>query len=390
MTRQITNPLPTPGQAGWDDELNEVLQEVVDNIEQPIAASDIDIQGDLTLNGNALTDVGRIRFSTGLDSSTALTVFVSGSTPEWYLRDGSNNRIQVTAGGFLNVQGSGSIGGDYSNSSAAGIFTNSSGEFAWTSSPGVYANMRFGAHLIHNGSSTGAIKLQAPSGQSSNVTLTLPGALGGDGCVLSVDATGTIAANRNPILSGTIAAGGRFIITGNATVTGHVVGNLTGSQTGSFEVVRGVRDILHDNLFTLMIPAIMGAPSSPAFYNTTGRGIDMSTAGSGSGGAWIGIPLKVGDKIDGFTATYNKGSSSGKASWRLVSLAVDQGVNPVTQRSGDCTTGTAAAIYQLGSSSLNYTIAANETVYLDVTGGGTSGDTLRAVEVRYRRPTGSL
>src|ERR1043165_6346130 len=148
--------IPADGAAQWSGPLAALLQALIDNDEAGVPGSALDIQADLSANGNRFVDLLGVRFTVAsADPGVANSLFLSGSTPEWYLRDGSNNRIQVTAGGFLNVQGSGSIGGDYANSAAAAIYTNSTSRFGFTSSPGVFAVFETGGLMIQNGDSAG-------------------------------------------------------------------------------------------------------------------------------------------------------------------------------------------------------------------------------------------
>jgi hypothetical protein len=366
--------IPTSGEVGYDARLNALLQALIDAVEARSGASGLDIEGDLTLNGNRVVDVLGVKVSVAsTDPGVANSLFLSGSTPEWYLRDGSNNRIQVTSLGYLNVQGSGSIGGDYAGSSALAAYTNATSRFSFVSAPGVYADMENGGVLIHNGSSTGYIKLAAPTTQATNVTYTWPTAVAGLGRrVLEVDATGTMATTNWPALSGTVADGGSFYIRNGGLIA-------SGSVTSSLPMQ--APDYRYTTVQTQVVPAGMANArlSGPTWVAESWSVSTTTTA------LIYPLPVRVGDVITGWTLYFQKTSAAGTIQAGLYELAQTTGVS-TQQGSTQSNAANNPGYTSFAVTGLSITVVAGKHYHVEIIGGGTTGDFFLGLEFTVKRP----
>lgn len=190
----ITLPLPMAGQVQWDGPLSDLIQQLIDVLAQRVTTDGMDIGKALDMQGHALIDATAVEFVTNGDPGIANSIYYS-SGGELFCRDGTNRPIQLTAGGVVNVAGSGGFGGDYVSSNQNGAsFTNATNTFTFTVAGGTsYATMENGEVKIHQGSSANSVGLRAPTSLTT-YELTLPGALPGDDrTLLTADATGTVA-----------------------------------------------------------------------------------------------------------------------------------------------------------------------------------------------------
>jgi hypothetical protein len=188
---QINITLPTVGMAAWGGPLNAVLQAIVDAVEEQVPPSSIDMTDSLDFQGQFAVNLKGTKYAQTADPGTANTFFV-GTDGEYYLRDGNNTLIRLTSTGSINVSVVGGFGGDYSGNGLAS-YSSSNVRYTFTNAAGsTYAVMESGELRVHNGTSTGYVALRPPSGQSSNVTLTLPPALPTNGgpTLVWCDATG--------------------------------------------------------------------------------------------------------------------------------------------------------------------------------------------------------
>lgn len=142
----------TPGPE-WASDLNTALTTVdahdhTTDKGVPIPTAGININADLPLNSNDLTETRSVNF----DNQSA--VFSSASdnrstyvkSGELYFRDNSGNNVQITASGSVNVSGSNGIGGDYGGANPASVFyTDATDLYSFTTDPGVFGNLKYRA-----------------------------------------------------------------------------------------------------------------------------------------------------------------------------------------------------------------------------------------------------
>jgi hypothetical protein len=240
--------------------------------------------------------------------------------------------------------------------------------------------MENGGVLIHNGNSSGYIKLAAPSAQASNVTLTFPGSLPTSRTLLTVDTGG----NMGYATAGTGTVG--FTITGSLTAAG----SLIATQTGSAPVLHATRELLHDNEYTLSIPAAAMNGFSPAGMNSAGY-MNTNNLSAASKAVFIPVTLKSGDRITSWTVYAGKATAGGSG---LVAQMFHYDTSLGYVSVGGPTVGAAASGSQtISTGSLTHTInnagAGSGFLMISVNGSGFS-DNIFGAEVTYNRPTGSV
>ena len=250
----ISITLPTIGQASWGGPLNTALQAIVDAVEEMVPASSIDIDGDLDFQGQYAVNLKASKFVATADPGTANTLFV-GTDGEVYIRDGSNNLIQVTDGGVLNIGLSGGgFGGDYVTAGARALYSSAGGLYTFeTPTAGTYARVEHGELRLHNGSSTGYTSLKPPSATATVMDLVLPAALPSTRTFVMCDATGTMffepsmhRDSRGLVTSGSFAVIGASVFSGTIAHTQQVTwldaaaGNAgTGGATSNYAADSG-------------------------------------------------------------------------------------------------------------------------------------------------------
>src|SRR5574337_28424 len=213
---KITLSLPTGGQVSWDGPLNDVLNAIIDVLADRVTPAGFNYSTDLDAQGHALIDVRDIAFAPSADTGAVNTIFVAGSgqagvtAGEWYLRDSSNNLVQLTSGGTINVASNAGFGGGYAAASqAAGspiaTYNSANGRFSFTTEGSTPAEISAGAltgtQLDVNGGLaqfsglttltgpvqvTGSMALSGTFSAYTTGSVTLGGAAGQVGCPRAV------------------------------------------------------------------------------------------------------------------------------------------------------------------------------------------------------------
>lgn len=159
-----------------------------------ITPSGLDINSDLTMQGNNLTVARSIRFdaqsSTFSAGADVGAVYESGV--DLYYRDGNGNNIRLTQSGSI-VGTSGSISGLVSPASAS--YVPGTSTFVWQSAVNTSANLDAACLIQRNATaSSNGITLCAPAALAANYALTWPGALPASQKFMTMDSSGNIAA----------------------------------------------------------------------------------------------------------------------------------------------------------------------------------------------------
>lgn len=426
--------LPTSGQVQWDSPLNTVLQALVDAVQAKVTADGINISTALDMQGNYLINVEGLKFSAATNDGTARQMFWK-SDGELYVQDGNGHEVQLTVNGSVNVS-AGSISG-MNGTSATVVYNPASSQYTFTSSPGAYATIEAGDLKVHQGTSANYTDIKTSPNIATPYSLTLPAAPPAVLSLVTIDATGSIASTVNPsvaaltasnatftnatianvtvttalnlsnktYLSGVLAAAvsgafdisGSFRNFGSSYVTGAlavvgpatVTGTLIATQTGSFQVLQGVRDILWTIPVTVIVPAATAIANSPAFVDPTSSPPEMalSTATTRCG-VFPVVGLRVGDRVDSWKLYLSKGTAAGKVTAQLWRYNGTNGAEVAV--GGPTNSTTAIALQTLTSASLDRTVAADEQYYLTITGCGTVGDLATHAAFTVARPTGSV
>lgn len=155
----------------------------------PITPAALDINTDLSLSSNFITDAAGITLVAQIVTPAVNTIYENGV--DLYFVDGLGNNIRITQSG--GIAGSpGSISNLVSPASAS--YVSGSQTFVWQSDVSIAANMDAASLLMRNISpnSTFALTLQPPAALSSNYSLTLP-SLPSETKFMAIDTSGVIS-----------------------------------------------------------------------------------------------------------------------------------------------------------------------------------------------------
>ena len=229
--------LPTQGgnTGTWGTDLNTELQKVIDAVEAQVPASAIDFSADFDLNGYSITSVEGVSFDQQA-SYAALNSIYFDTAGELYVRDGSNNAIQMTASGALNTASNGGVGdsgGDYGTTGIVFDWDGTIYNAKNGSGSDAYANIRMDELQLRDGSGND-LTVAVPA-MSSNYTLTLPAAVPGtSGTFLQSDTSGTISYSNSTAQSITLTGSAEYKHAGETLIVSNSAG-FGSNTTGGFE-----------------------------------------------------------------------------------------------------------------------------------------------------------
>lgn len=246
-----------------------------------IVPGQLNVNTALSMNGNALTNVGSTQLVDGNQPSAAGSMYFH--LGEFYLVD-STGVVQVTSNGVLNVAGQVGIVGDYGGSNPARVsYDNTSKQYRFTQSTGVWADI-VARSLILNGAGGGTATVSVDASVSSGLNVAIKSL--GNGTNTSVlvykGSTSTLEDSINntdtKIINGPIAAGGNIVAAGTVTATGYKYSTVIGGA----------------------IPFTGGAGSS---VNPTAFGVPASSVGWN----WISglIPVRSGERLKQINTRYS-------------------------------------------------------------------------------------
>lgn len=127
-----------------------------------ITTGALNIDADLSLNSNQITEVRSVLFNNLTTDVTATgTLYIKNN--ELVFRDGANNVVPITTGGALDFSGVGNISGLVAPASAS--YSSVFGEFSFFKDSNVYAEIASANLLLYplNGATTFAVNLAAPT-----------------------------------------------------------------------------------------------------------------------------------------------------------------------------------------------------------------------------------
>jgi len=198
--------LPTVGPSGqvgptYATNLNVALERVdahnhTSGNGQPLTQGAFNITGDLELNGNDLIEVAATLYeSKALVTAQLSAVYVVGGN--LYFNNSAGVAIQITAGSGINLTSLGTIGGDYSTSTASVIYTDATKLFLFKQSPTQTANLACGPIFIYeNTVASNYTKIENPVGLAANRTITLPASFPGSTLPLKLSASGDMSISQ--------------------------------------------------------------------------------------------------------------------------------------------------------------------------------------------------
>lgn len=306
-------PIPTVGTAPgpeWATLLNNCLTIVdahshVPGSGVPITPSAININADLTMAANNLTDIRSVRFTPqlaalGLAADIGCLYEVAD---DLYYNDGSGNQIRLTQSGSI-VGTAGSITGLPSGTASASYVPISS-KFVWQSATNIAADMDMGAAIMRNVSpnSTFALTLQPPAGLGSNYSLTLP-TLPASTRILSLTSSGVIATG----VAGTIVTadiGSQQVTTATIADLNITTGKIADEaitqdklalrSVGGTAPAGGVAESNSSGTFTTSSTTYVQVTNLAVILTTTGRPVSLFLAADNTGNsAYVSITGFVG------------------------------------------------------------------------------------------------
>lgn len=330
---------PTQGASGaglWDDDWDDNA-ELIDAHDHTtgkgtrVPTAGININADLTFSSlYAPTNLHRLTFASIVAlSSDNKSLFVSSADNELYWRSNAGTNVKLTSGASLNVAAfTGGIGGDYAAVGAAVAYDDAADRYTFKQqSPGNWARLACGPVRLFefNTSESVYVELAAPAALGASYTLTWP---------TSPDPTSSGVSR--PLIVGT---------TGN-------VSTMPGPQAG------------------IMYPIQLATPGSGT---TLGSTLALGTSVASS---YLPIPVPVGAAVSSWTVYLTKTSAAGTISCQLEILSSAGAVTT----SGAAATNSAnnPGVITLEITGLAGTLTAGSSLRLNLTGGGTTGDSVFA------------
>lgn len=348
--------LPTQGgnTGTWGTDLNTELQKVIDAVEAQVPASAIDFSADFDLNGFGITSVEGVAFDQQ-SSYSGLNSIYFDTAGELYVRDGSNQTIQMTSGGSVNTASNGGVGdtgGDYGTNGIVFDWDGTIYNAKNGSSPYAYANVRMDELQLRDGSGND-LTIAVPA-MSTNYTLTLPSA---------------VPAANATILQATTA--------GTVSFSNSFAQNIT--LTGSAEVKHGSR--------TRVISALTGIGYDSTFasvvnHDPSGVNNTFWEADAAGDVFFLPINLDVGERITSIRCLLYGGNTSAKSVYlHAVNGTAGTGVESET----------AATAASSGNVEVTMTVSPQLTMAADTSyhfkfEAEAANDRVYAIEVTYDRP----
>ncbi len=200
-----------------------------------IGPAGMNINSDLTMGGNNLTNIRTSRYnaqSAALALATDLgCTYVAGV--DLYFNDINGNQIRLTQGGSI-VGTAGSISGLPSGTASASF---AAGTFVWQSATNTSAVMDAGSIILRNNTaSSKGLTLSPPSAMAADFGLTLP-SLPGSQKFMTLDASGNMSApwavDGSTIV---VSAGSVKVPAGGITATQLGAGAVTAPAMGALSV----------------------------------------------------------------------------------------------------------------------------------------------------------
>lgn len=240
----------------------------------PITPAAININTDLTFNGNNATNVKTLRFSpqaAPISGGANLGALYEQGVDLFYI-DGAGNQVRITQGGSV-TGASGTITGLPSGTASASY---AAGTFTFQQATNTPATMSVGSIIIGQEVASGKnVTISAAVAQAANYALALPAALPGVASALVSDNAGNLSFQTFLTL-----ASGQF--TPTATPVSNVAGigtvnPMNYQRVGNFVNCFGSLDV--NGTSGLNVIFRISLPITPTFSSAT----DLSGVGTGAG-----------------------------------------------------------------------------------------------------------
>ena len=194
--------LPVPGPSGqigptWAQNINDALSRIdthnhTTSLGVNIPLSSVVPGADYSMTGYNLTDVKSLRLSNlgSILSGTADKGCVYEVGGDLFFNNAAGTAVQITAGAGLSLTSLGTIGGDYSTSTAALDYSSITKTFTFKQNPTTAAKVSFGDIILYDITGGISLTIKAPAGLGSTYILTMPTALALSTLPLLVDSAG--------------------------------------------------------------------------------------------------------------------------------------------------------------------------------------------------------
>ena len=305
-----------------------------------IPATGLNIQTDLELNGNQLTEVEAVEF-TSQSATLSGNEKIYSVEGELYFNNDAGTPVKITSGSGLNLASTGTIGGDYGGVgvNADVSYSDLSKVFSFTRESGVGAEITCSdLNLQHPVTGTAPVTIKAPNITSGSYDITLPTAQADTDDVIAFTSAGVASFRSIDGTTGELTvskSGTAFTLSIPSTISN--AKTFSGSNTHS-----GNNTHSGDNTFS-------GANNFTG--NTTGRGILP-----------VGAIIAMNTNLTGVTAV--TATTAADANGFVVCGSVTQPqviVDPTSPMNGQTIPNLNDSYFLMGASSSGSTGGANTT-----------------------------
>jgi hypothetical protein len=271
----LITPVPSADIGAWGTKLNTLFGQVDAHDHTAgkgvqVPTGGINIDADMAWNGKALTNLGKLAFSSvAALTSGAISLFVNIADNELYWRTAAGANVKMTNGAGLNMSLVGGIGGDYSTAGATLAYDDSNKRYTFKTQTSTWARLASGPVRIYEFNTNESVYVEhaVDATLAAPYTVTWPAALPGSQAAMQVTAAGAVVFS-NTFTSAITAT--EYKLSANAVLT---------IPPSMYKAQRGGTAVIGDQTF---------AGNSWSWGNHTGSKL------------YIPIPLKTGDRLNGF------------------------------------------------------------------------------------------
>ncbi len=157
-----------------------------------IPTAGLNINADLSFGGYAITSIKKLGLSVQAVALTGSN-FIQNVNGDFYWMNSSGTSVQITSGGGINLSTLGTIGGDFSSSTATVTYTTATKLFAFSQSSGITADIAAGSYFLYENVASGKyVKLKTPTSLAANYDVTMPAAVPAATKIVTMSSTGAL------------------------------------------------------------------------------------------------------------------------------------------------------------------------------------------------------
>lgn len=325
------------------------LSEIEDSHAEQATPAALNINSNLSFNGNHATNVGGLILADGNAPTSAGSFYYDDGS--FYLKD-ATGIIRLSNAGTIDVTSTGGIGGDYGQGGnpATVTYDDASGQYRFKEDGTTWADVAVDDVLLYETGGTDYVRLSAPASVTSTYTVTFPAAAPGSQLLLQMTSGGTL-------------------ITSNAIPESISV---TGDITASGDLKHGTRTQWY---------------SSYPYRAVTNGSLTTNNAVVFTANDWalktVAIQLPVGTRLTGAKAMLSPAASAGTATLQMMKYTLGGGEvgTGAFGSAGYSTSNTLVSV----TFDTPYTIAADEIVFFRMDG-TIQGPTCAGFALVFDRP----